>query len=160
MQVYILRHGIAEEGSPGGKDADRALTNDGRKRLREVLRLAEKGDVVPSLIITSPFLRAVQTAEVAMEVLGYANDLLRTEALIPSSEPEDVWEELRIHQGIMQLMLVGHEPLLSRVVGFLLNSPSLNIEVKKGTLIRIDIDNFGPQPHGALKWMVVPKLAA
>jgi phosphohistidine phosphatase len=160
MQVYILRHGIAEEGSPSGKDADRALTNDGRKRLREVLRLAEKGDVVPSLIITSPFLRAVQTAEVAMEVLGYANDLLRTEALIPSSEPEDVWEEIRVHQGIMQLMIVGHEPLLSRVVGFLLNSPSLNIDVKKGGLIRIDIDGFGAQPHGVLKWMVVPKLAA
>jgi phosphohistidine phosphatase len=57
-------------------------------------------------------------------------------------------------------MIVGHEPLLSRLVGFLLNSPSLNIEVKKGALIRIDIDQFGPQPHGVLKWMVVPKLAA
>jgi len=160
MQVYILRHGIAEEGRAGGRDADRALTNEGRKKLREVLRVAEKADVVPSLILTSPYVRAVQTAEVVIEVLGYANDLLRTEALIPSSNPESIWEEIRIHQGVMQLMLVGHEPLLSRIVSFLLDSSSLMIDVKKGSIIRIDIDQFGSQPHGILKWMLVPKLAA
>jgi phosphohistidine phosphatase len=160
MQVYILRHGIAEEGRPGGRDADRALTNEGRKRLREVLRVAEKADVVPSLILTSPYVRAVQTAEVAIEVLGYANDLLRTEALIPSSDPESIWEEIRLHQGVMQLMLVGHEPLLSRVVSFLLDASSLMIDVKKGSIIRIDIEQFGSHPRGILKWMLVPKLAA
>ena len=160
MQVYILRHGIAEEGSPGGRDQDRALTNEGRKKLREMLRMAEKADVVPSLILTSPYVRAVQTAEVAMEVLGYANDLIRTEALIPSSHPKAVWEEMRVHQGMMQLMLVGHEPLLSQVVAFLLNSSSLQIDVKKGALIRIDVDGYSAQPHGVLKWMLVPKLAA
>jgi phosphohistidine phosphatase len=160
MQVYILRHGIAEEGKPGSRDADRALTNEGRKRLREVLRLAEKADVVPTLILTSPFVRAVQTAEVVMELLGYANDLIRTEALVPSSNPEDVWEEIRANQGVMQLMLVGHEPLLSQVVAFLLNSSSLVIDVKKGSVIRIDIEDFRAQPHGVLKWMLVPKLAS
>ena len=160
MQVYILRHGIAENGRPGGNDADRALTNEGRKKLREVLRLAEKADVVPSLILTSPYVRAVQTAEVVIEVLGYANDLLRTEALIPSSDPEDVWDEIRVHQGVMQLMLVGHEPMLSRLVAFLLNANALMVDVKKGALVRIDIDGFGSQPRGVLKWMIVPKLAA
>jgi phosphohistidine phosphatase len=158
MQVYILRHGIAEDVKPGGNDPDRALTNEGRKKLREVLRAAERADVVPSLIVTSPYLRAVQTAEVVIEVLGYANDLLRTEALIPSADPEDLWEEIRVHQGVMQLMLVGHEPMLSQLAAFLLNSPSLMIDVKKGALLRIDIEQFGAQPHGVLKWMVVPKL--
>jgi phosphohistidine phosphatase len=159
MQVYILRHGIAEDVKPGGKDADRALTNDGRKKLREVLRAAERADVVPGVIVTSPYLRAVQTAEVVIEVLGYANDLLRTEALIPSADPEDLWDELRVHQGVMQLMLVGHEPMLGKLVAFLLNAPSLMVDVKKGALLRIDIEQFGAQPHGVLKWMVVPKVA-
>src|SRR5262245_2851808 len=118
MQVYILRHGIAEDGRPGGRDEDRVLTSEGRKRLRDVLRAVEKADVLPSIIITSPYARAVQTAEVAIEVLGYSEDLLRTKALIPSSDPLEVWEEVRAHQGIHQLMLVGHEPLLSKVVGF------------------------------------------
>jgi phosphohistidine phosphatase len=160
MQVYILRHGIAEEVRPGGSDADRALTNEGRKKLREVLRLAEKADVVPSLILTSPYVRAVQTAETVMEVLGYANDLLRTEALIPSADPAGLWEEIRVHQGVMQLMLVGHEPMLSKLVAFLLNSSALMVDVKKGALIRIDVEGFGAQPRGILRWMVVPKLAA
>ena len=160
MQVYILRHGIAEEGAAGGRDADRALTGEGRKRLREVLRVAEKADVLPNLIITSPFVRAVQTAEEAMDVLGYAEDLVRTEALVPTSDPFLVWDEVRAQQGIGQVMLVGHEPLLSRVIGFLLNSPSLMVDVKKGSLTRIDVDTFGAQPHGVLRWMLVPKLTA
>jgi phosphohistidine phosphatase len=160
MQVYILRHGIAEESSPGGRDPDRSLTNEGRRKLREILRVAEKADVVPGLILTSPYVRAVQTAEVAIEVLGYANDLLRTDALVPMSHPQSVWEEIRDHQGIMQLMLVGHEPLLSKVVAFLLNASTLQVDMKKGALIRIDIDDFGMQPRGVLKWMLVPKLAA
>ncbi|HYP13326.1 MAG TPA: phosphohistidine phosphatase SixA [Bryobacteraceae bacterium] len=159
MQVYILRHGIAEEGSPGGRDADRQLTNEGRKRLREVLRLAETADVLPTRIISSPYVRAVQTAEVAIDVLGYSEDLLKTEALIPSSNPESVWDELRLHEGVSQVMLVGHEPLLSRVVAFLLNAPLLAVDMKKAALVRIDIESFGPQPHGILKWMLVPKLA-
>jgi phosphohistidine phosphatase len=160
MQVYILRHGIAEDVKPGGNDSDRALTNEGRKKLREVLRLAEKADVVPSLILTSPYVRAVQTAEAVIEVLGYANDLLRTEALVPSADPRDIWEEMRVHQGVMQLMLVGHEPMMSKLVAFLLNSPGLMVDVKKGALLRVDIDTFGLQPRGVLKWMAVPKLAA
>jgi len=160
MQVYILRHGIAEESSPGGRDPDRALTNEGRKKLREILRLAEKADVVPGLILTSPYVRAVQTAEAAIEILGYANDLVRTEALVPMSHPQEVWEEIRVHQGVLQLMLVGHEPLLSKVVAFLLNASTLQVDMKKGALIRVDIDDFGAQPRGVLKWMLIPKLAA
>lgn len=160
MQVYILRHGIAEDGAPGGRDSDRALTGEGRKRLRELLRVAERADVLPNLIITSPFVRAVQTAEVAIDVLGYAEELLRTDSLVPASDPFLVWEEVRAHQGINQVMLVGHEPLLSRLIAFLLNSPSMRIDVKKGSLTRIDVDSYGAQPHGVLRWMLVPKLAA
>lgn len=160
MQVYILRHGIAEESHKGGNDADRELTSEGRKKLREVMHMAENVDVLPSLIITSPYLRAVQTAELAMETLGYSEDLLRTDALIPSSDPESVWEEIRVHQGIAQLLLVGHEPLLSRVIAFLLNSPSLLIDLKKGAMVRVDITEFGVRPRGILKWMLVPKFAS
>ena len=159
MQLYVLRHGIADDEAPSGRDSDRALTQEGRKRLREVLRVAEKADVLPNLIITSPFVRAVQTAEVAVDVLGYAEDLVRADALVPSSDPFAVWEEVRAYQGYEQVMLVGHEPLLSRVIAFLLNSSSLLVDVKKGSLTRIDISAFGAQPHGVLRWMLVPKLA-
>ena len=63
MQIYLLRHGIAEEGKPGGRDADRALTAEGGVKLKSVLKRARAINVEPTIILTSPFLRARQTAE-------------------------------------------------------------------------------------------------
>ncbi|MGH9627479.1 MAG: phosphohistidine phosphatase SixA [Bryobacteraceae bacterium] len=158
MQLYILRHGIAEDGHPGGRDSDRALTSEGKKKLRDVLRVASKAGVAPKMIVTSPYVRAVETAEIAADVLGYKDSLLRTDALVPSSETAAVWEELRVHRDTSELMLVGHEPLLSQSVAFLLAAPSMFVDLKKGALVRIDLDQFGVHPKGVLKWMLVPKL--
>ena len=62
MHVYILRHGIAEDERPGVGDAERALTVDGRRKLRYVLKSVAEAGSRPSLIMTSPLKRAVQTA--------------------------------------------------------------------------------------------------
>ena len=158
MQLYILRHGIAENGKPGGSDPDRALTAEGKKKLRETLRAVQRAGVAPELMLSSPYLRAMETAAIAMEVLGYKEALLQTDALIPSSDPKPVWEEIRVHKSVASLMLVGHEPLLSALAAYLLGAPSVYVDMKKGAMIRIDIESFGPQPRGVLKWMLVPKL--
>jgi phosphohistidine phosphatase len=159
MQLYILRHGIAEDQEPGGSDAERALTNEGKKKLREILRVAQKADVSPELIISSPYVRAVETAEIAMEILGYKEALAKSKVLIPSSDPKPIWEEVRAHKNVSELMLVGHEPLLSALTGYLLGAPSLQVDLKKGAIVRMDFDTFTAQPRGVLKWMLVPKLA-
>ena len=65
MKIYILRHGIAEEAQGNQPDSERALTAEGKKKLRSVLRTAAAADVAPSLILTSPLRRAVQTAQIA-----------------------------------------------------------------------------------------------
>jgi phosphohistidine phosphatase len=158
MQLYILRHGIAEDGTPGGNDSDRALTSEGKKKLRDILQVAQRAGVSPSLIISSPYRRAIESARVAVDELGYKDKVLETNALIQSSDPKPVWEEVRVHKSESELMLVGHEPLLSTLVGYVLAAPSLSIDLKKGALVRIDIDGFGAQPRGVLKWMLVPKL--
>ena len=158
MQLYILRHGIAENVKPGGSDPDRALTAEGKKKLREILRTVEKAGVAPELMISSPYVRAMETAVIAAEVLGYKHNVLQTTVLIPSTDPKPVWEEIRIHRSAASLMLVGHEPLLSALAAYLLGAPSVSIDVKKGAIIRIDIETFGPHPRGVLKWMLVPKL--
>jgi phosphohistidine phosphatase len=160
MELYILRHGIAEEGQPGSRDADRTLTSEGRRKLRDVLKLAAQAGVSPRCILTSPYVRAVQTAEIAAEVLGHRDNLLRTDALTPGSDPRNVWDEIRAHRSAGSLLLASHEPLLSRVVAHLLGAPSLSVDMKKGALVRIDMEQFGPEPRGILKWMLVPKLAA
>jgi phosphohistidine phosphatase len=160
VQLYLLRHGIAEIGRLGSPDSERALVPEGRRKLREVLRAAKLAGVAPKLILTSPYRRAVETAEIAAGVLGYKEELLRTKALVPDSDPHAVWEEVRVHKDAEQMMLVGHEPLFSHLTAHLLACPSLQIDFKKGAIVRVDVEQFGVQPRGELRWFLTPKLAA
>ena len=59
MQIYRLRHGIAEDTRPGEADADKALTPEGIKRLREILKRARTASVAPAVIVTSPYVEPV-----------------------------------------------------------------------------------------------------
>lgn len=158
MQIYILRHGIAEDQKPGGSDADRALTKEGREKLEAVLKRAAESGVSPSTILTSPFLRATQTAEIAAKILRHVSAPVRTEALIPSGSPRGVWDEIRGYRGADQVLLAGHEPLLGQVASYLLGAPALQIDMKKAALVRIDLEGFRGEPRGVLKWMLTPKL--
>jgi phosphohistidine phosphatase len=159
MQIYMLRHGIAEDGKAGAPDSGRALTPDGRRKLREVLQIARIAGVKPSLILTSPYRRAVETAQVAARVLGYKAELLRTNALAPGASVVDVWDELRVHKAEEQVLLSGHEPLFGQLLAHLLASPALMVDFKKGAMARIDMEQFGARPRGVLRWFVPPKLA-
>jgi phosphohistidine phosphatase len=159
MDVYILRHGIAERARPGGADAERALTPKGRQKLREVLRLARAVAGCPSLILTSPLVRAIQTAEIAAALFAYRQEVVQTDALLPTAAPEEVWQELRSRKNEPEVLLVGHEPLLSQIIGYLLGAPGLRVELKKAGLARIHIESFSSAPSGTLQWLLPPKLA-
>ncbi len=159
MQVYLLRHGIAEEDRIGKSDADRELTPEGRRKLRETFRVAAQAEIKPTLILTSPLVRAVQTAEIAAETFRYRNEMLRTKALLPGSAVEQVWDEIRVHRDENELLLVGHDPLFTSLAGYLLGAPDLQIDFKKGAILRVDFDGFGPQPRGMLRWFLISKLA-
>ncbi|HEX4809442.1 MAG TPA: phosphohistidine phosphatase SixA [Bryobacteraceae bacterium] len=160
MQLYLLRHGIAEEGGVGLNDADRALTAQGRRKLRQVLQAALEAQVKPTLILSSPLKRAIQTAEIVKEELGYKDEILRTKALVPGSTVELVWDEIRDHKDEEALMLVGHNPLFDSLAGYLLGQPGMELDFKKGAILRVDFDNFPAHPKGVLRWYITPKLAA
>lgn len=159
MEIYLLRHGIAEDGQVGQPDAERVLTADGKRKLRNVLRAAAAAGVAPSLILTSPYKRAVQTAQIAAEILDYKGELLRTKALEPSSSPKPVWDEIRVHKDESRILLSGHEPLFGRLSAYLLKSPELQIDFKKGALACVEVERFAAEPHGVLRWFLTPKLA-
>jgi phosphohistidine phosphatase len=159
MEIYILRHGLAQEANGGMRDADRPLTPEGTKKLLPVLRRARAIDVQPPVILTSPYRRARETAQVAAEALRGESKLVESRALIPDSSPELVWDEIRNHKSDRQIMIVGHEPLLSSVYSYLLGAALVQIDVKKGSLGRIDVDRFTGQPRGVLRWLIHPKLA-
>ncbi|HXB74400.1 MAG TPA: histidine phosphatase family protein [Candidatus Acidoferrales bacterium] len=159
MQIYLLRHGIAEESRPGGSDSDRALTSEGREKLRRVLKQARRAGAVPSLILSSPYRRALETADVAVEVLGYGGKVVRARALVPEASPFDAWGEIRARRDEPAILLASHEPLMSALAAFLLDSPALQVDMKKAALMRVDCDGFGPEARGVLKWMLTPALA-
>ena len=160
MHLYLLRHGVAEEARPGGVDANRALTSDGRRKLRQVLKKVAEARVKPSLMLSSHLKRALQTAEIAKDVLGYEGEILKTKALAPAASAEQVWEEVRVHKGEPAILLVGHNPLFDYLAAFLLGAPNLKVDFKKGAVMRIDLEAFGPQPRGILCWYLTAKLSA
>jgi phosphohistidine phosphatase len=158
MQLYLLRHGIAEEGGLSTNDAQRALTAEGRRKLRQILRTAVEAEVQPTLILSSPLKRALQTAEMARTALGCKEPVLETKALMPGSSVEQVWDEVRAHRDEKELMLVGHNPLFDNLGPYLLGSPEVRIDFKKGAILRVDVESFGAHPKGVLRWYLTPKL--
>src|SRR5580692_3374747 len=94
MEIYLLRHGIAEEGRAGGRDSDRALTAEGRDKLRRVLKRAHDAGVRPGVILASPYKGAMETAQMAVEALEYPGEIVKTRALIPDASPQEAWDEI------------------------------------------------------------------
>jgi len=158
MEIYLLRHGIAEERSDTGRDEDRRLTGEGREKLERVLERAHAGGVAPSAIISSPLRRALETAEIAARQLGYEGKILRSPALSPGSSPQDVWNLLREHAGEMAVLLTGHEPLFSATVAHFLGSLRGMVRFRKGALVCIDVEDGRSVPEGVLQWMITPRL--
>lgn len=160
MELYLLRHGIADDDSPTGRDEDRPLTPEGRTRLKETLKVVAGTGLTLGAIVTSPYVRARQTAEIAKDLLGFKDDLIFSKSLIPEADPQDLWGEIRNeYRGSDCVLFASHEPFMSRCTAYLLGVPELMVDFKKGAIVRIDIEQFGIQPRGVLKWMLVPKLA-
>jgi len=159
MQVYLLRHGIAEGKSAKGGDAARELTAEGRAELKHVLKAAAKAGVKPALILTSPYVRARGTADLAKKILETKADVIETSTLVPEGQPQMVWAEMSDHRSERSLMLVGHNPLLERMVAHLLGTPTLQFQFEKGTIVALELSNFRGQPDGVLQWILTPTLA-
>ncbi len=158
MDIYILRHGKAEKTGSGGSDKDRALAPEGCEALERLLDRAGRAGARPSLILSSPYRRALQSAQIAAEKLRYDGLIEQIGLLTPDASPYDVWDEMRVRYDEEGILLATHEPLASNLAAFLLNSPALELDVKPGTLIALKCDRFNMQPHCILKWMVTPAM--
>lgn len=160
MQVYILRHGVAEDAAPGQSDAARRLTEKGKSKLRGTLARAREAGVAPNVILTSPLVRARETAVIAKEELGFEGDLIETEVLAPFSTTVKVWEEIRADFGdAAQILLVGHDPLFSDFACFLTGAPAGRIVLKKGAMALVEVEALVPTPRGTLIWLLTAKTA-
>jgi phosphohistidine phosphatase SixA len=102
----------------------------------------------------------MQTAEIAKEVLICKNGIVSTRALLPGSTSDQVWEEIRDNKNEPSVVLVGHNPLFASLAGYLLGQPELQVDFKKGAILRLDMEGFSSQPKGILHWYLTSKLAA
>src|SRR5689334_9019549 len=103
MRIYVLRHGDAEDPSRRSSDEERQLTDEGRSEVLRVTRAARRANADTDLIISSPYIRAVQTAEIAAEAFGYKGQIARSRVLEPHSDPQAVWQEVRVHKDVDSL---------------------------------------------------------
>jgi len=159
MLLYLLRHGAAEAAAKSGRDADRVLTDEGREKVRRVVRRAREGGMWPALILSSPFARALQTAEAAAKALGHEDKIVTSNALIPEAAPEEAWDEIRTHKDQPELLVASHQPLCGALAAFLLNAPTLEIDFRKSALLCVSVDGAAARPKGTLQWMLTAKLA-
>jgi phosphohistidine phosphatase len=115
VRLYIMRHGPAEDHAASGKDFDRALTASGRDRVKDVARALVAEDEAPHVILTSPLVRALQTAEIVAAVTKPEGSVLIRRSLEPGAHAYEVAEECLAGEAgaAKRVMLVGHEPDLS-----------------------------------------------
>ena len=157
MQIYLLRHGIAEDGGPNLLDADRRLTPEGIARIHlEAAGMARIG-VRPDIILSSPKARAWETAAITAEKLGITEKLQRDSRLENGPGLADVQEIAHEFGHCTSIMLVGHQPYLSLLAGIL--AGSARVEMKKGGLVRVDCAQV-QHGAGALNLLLTPAVLA
>jgi phosphohistidine phosphatase len=151
MHVYLIRHGIAvdREDPNCPPDTERPLTPKGMKRSQAAALGLRALDVKPAAVLTSPWLRAVQTAEIFCETIGYpSKKIIRTDALKGTSAPADLLRELQTMKAKVVLCF-GHEPHLHLVIGHVLHTNANITELKKAGLALLELERASP-PQGSL----------
>jgi phosphohistidine phosphatase len=165
MNLFILRHGIAanpgEEGLPkNAKDAERPLSREGQKKTWRATEAMRSLDLKFDAVVTSPLLRARQTAQIVAEALELRRKLIFSDHLKPDGSPKLLLEQLdEIGGRAKNILLVGHEPYLSRLVSLLISGSTLAaVELKKGALLKLEVRHLGYARCATLAWSLPPKL--
>jgi phosphohistidine phosphatase len=162
MNLYLMRHGIAVAANDPGvtHDSERPLTGKGVKRMRRAARGLRRLNIPFDGILTSPVSRARQSAEIVAAALGMEAQLEEISGLAPESTVQHLLFGLTRYQDREHLLLVGHEPLLSRTIASLLcggAEKGLEIAVRKGSLCRIELNGFSPPEPATLHWFLTAK---
>jgi phosphohistidine phosphatase len=160
MHLYIVRHGIAidREDPQCPPDPERYLTEEGVEKTKGVAKGVAALGVAADLFFTSPYVRAVQTAEIFAEALDYSKQKIRrTELLLPGAEPTLLFRELAREKQASTVFVFGHAPHLDDVIATAVGSKKHLTSLKKAGVALIELNRISP-PMGALAWLATPKM--
>jgi phosphohistidine phosphatase len=156
--LYVIRHAIAaERGAEYPDDTRRPLTDDGISRFRKVVAGLEELEVEVQIVLTSPLLRARQTADLLSKGLRGHPSVVETRALSPGATDKDLMTELRRYARRSSIALVGHEPHLGEAAARLVGCAG-RFDFRKGGVCRIDVEDLPPSGPGRLQWFASPKI--
>jgi phosphohistidine phosphatase len=158
IELYLIRHGVAEErGEEWPDDMKRPLSPEGVSKLRKAARALSRLDVRIDVILTSPLVRTRQTAEVIASGLAPHPHIVTADSLAPDGSAAAVVADLEKHAKRGRVALVGHEPGIGELAARLIGSRH-PIPFKKGAICRIDVESLPPSGPGDLCWFLAPKI--
>lgn len=158
VELYLIRHGLAaERGDDYPDDTKRPLTSRGIQRLKREANGLVALDVSFDLILTSPLVRARQTAEIIAAALPARPNIVNTDALAPGGSHAAIMDEFVKHARRARIALVGHEPGIGELAARLIGARQA-ITFKKGAICRIDVRALPPTGPGQLRWFLTPKI--
>lgn len=157
MNLYLIRHAIAvDEGTLEIEDSQRPLTDKGRKKMRQIAKGLHALGVEFDLILSSPYIRAQETAEILADVFKLKKKLIFSESLIPEAEPGKIIAEINESHTVDAIAIVGHEPHLSALIGLLTANASIDMTLKKGGVCRLTADDLHHEHRATLEWLLTP----
>jgi phosphohistidine phosphatase len=157
MQIWLVRHALAAERDEfSGPDTERPLTARGRKQFRGFARWLATEAAGPNVVVTSPLVRAIETAEILRKAFGLRKkDLVPSDALRPGAETKQLID-LAAHAAAGGIALVGHEPDFSRALSDFVGGGSFAFG--KGYAAAVEFVDPPTAGHGTLCWFVGPRL--
>jgi phosphohistidine phosphatase len=160
MQLYIVRHGIAidREDPNCPPDPERFLTDDGMEKTMQVAKGVAEIGAVPDLMLSSPYLRAVQTAEIFASALEQNKQKIRkSDLLLPGADPMQLFRELAREKQASAVFIFGHAPHLDDLIATAIGSKHHVTALKKAGVALVELRRMVP-PSGELVWIATPKM--
>ena len=161
MNLYLLRHGIAVDPSAPdfAKDAERPLTPKGKRRLLQIAKAMGALKIAPDVILSSPYVRAKQTAELVAKTLKRRKKLKFTDELTPGGNPRALIQQLNeLRPKPKNILLVGHEPYLSKLIALLTaGNTGMEIDLKKGSLCKLETEALRYARCATLVCLLAPR---
>ena len=158
IALYLIRHGLAaDRDDEYPDDAKRPLTSEGVSRLRKEAKGLQALGVVFDQILTSPLVRAKQTAEVIAQGQDEKVPVAQLDALAPGGTPAQVVHALVEYSQRRSIALVGHEPNMGELAAKLLGTRT-PVPFKKGAICCIEFEALPPAKPGSLAWFATPRM--